>query len=85
MLQIQNGTTYFQEDEQSMDVAYLDHIPVVLQTEGDLQHHRGPKPFRYKAMCLGHECIKIIKESWNNGAENDPTELVMENIRKCGD
>lgn len=42
--------------------AYLDHSPILLDTNGPRSIRKDLKPFRFEVMCMGEEaCTRIIE------------------------
>lgn len=49
-------------------VAYSDHIPLWIDTNGGLIRRRGNQPFRFETMWVGEmECSSIVERIWNGG------------------
>lgn len=67
-----------------MSVAYFDHIPLWVKTDGGCETRRGRKPFRFEAIWVGEEGCKLVIEEVSRGDSGDGTiEEVMRKIEGC--
>lgn len=66
-------------------VAYSDHVPLLLDTNGNEQNiKRGVKPFKLEAMWVGEEGRqKIIQDSLEHSMSS--MTQVMEKLKEYGD
>lgn len=46
--------------------AHSDHIPIIMQTKGNISKRKVHKPFMFEAMWIEeNDCEKVIANSWN--------------------
>ncbi|XP_041004004.1 uncharacterized protein LOC121249358 [Juglans microcarpa x Juglans regia] len=64
--------------------AYLDHLPIWIDTIGEKQHNERRKPFTFEAIWVGEkECANIIEETWKYGGRQNNMGTFMQLISKC--
>ena len=69
-----------------LHAAYLDHVPILLTTQGATHSTRGEKiPKRFEEKWASHpECEQIIMEAWNGtNPTGSPMFRLFEKIKKC--